>query len=84
MKNNDTFIISEAKCRKPDDLSNGAVNCPNTSYVYQSICSYQCNTGFTLQGSVFTQCQADKTWTVVDAPECVGNNKYINRIFIQR
>ena len=50
-----------------DDLetpSNGSINCSsnNQPLQYQDICTFQCNDGYEVQGSVVRQCEASGEW----------------------
>ena len=66
------LFSSELECPKPSDLANGYMDCDLPTYLYQSVCSVRCNDGFALQGPMFIQCQANKTWKYLGDQSCKG------------
>ena len=57
------YFILET-CEDLETPSNGSINCSsnNQPLQYQDICTFQCNDGYELQGSVVRQCEASGEW----------------------
>ena len=51
-------------CEDLDTPSNGSINCSSNdqSLQYQDNCTFQCNDGYELQGSVMRHCEASGQW----------------------
>ena len=65
----DNFSIV-VDCESLSAPTNGAVNDSLTTY--QSVATYQCNTGYNLIGESDRTCQADGNWSGVE-PICQSN-----------
>ena len=51
-------------CENLGALPNGSSNCSTTQMLqYQDICTFHCNDGYELQGSVIRQCEANGQWS---------------------
>ncbi|WAR06716.1 SVEP1-like protein, partial [Mya arenaria] len=76
-KTNNTWNHPSPRCIINDcgnltDPINGEVNTDNST-TYQSIALYKCDTGYTLNGSKWTNCLANKTWSHI-MPDCIIND----------
>ena len=67
---NITLATSDIDCGFPDTPKNGQVRSP-VSTLYTSRVTYLCHTGYTLQGSNTTTCQANGEWSG-SVPLCIG------------
>ena len=56
-------------CGDPGTLTSGQRNLSNTTY--NSVVTYTCDVGYTLQGSNSSTCQANGQWTG-SVPQCNG------------
>ena len=51
-------------CEDLETPSSGSITCSNTQPLqYQDRCTFQCNDGYELQGSVIRQCEASGEWS---------------------
>jgi len=54
---------SAVTCRDLPTPFNGRINCTNNQPLqYQDTCTFQCNDGYELEGSVMRQCEASGEW----------------------
>ncbi|XP_053388959.1 sushi, von Willebrand factor type A, EGF and pentraxin domain-containing protein 1-like isoform X2 [Mercenaria mercenaria] len=62
-----TPVCQKIVCQPPFNITNGKVACDDESYRFESDCSFECNSGFSLSlnSPKRMECQADKTWSVV-------------------
>ncbi|XP_053380137.1 sushi, von Willebrand factor type A, EGF and pentraxin domain-containing protein 1-like [Mercenaria mercenaria] len=62
-----TPVCQKTVCMPPFNLTNGKVECDDESYRFQSVCLFECDSGFSLSlnSPKRMECQADKTWSVV-------------------
>ena len=68
-------FFKEIVCPEPQEISNGTIQNPRKTYVYQQSVKYQCNQGFTLIGenSIYCTVKDDQgEWSGLP-PECKGN-----------
>ena len=58
-------VLLIVTCEDLETPSNGYVKCSssNQSLQYQDRCTFQCNDGYELQGSVIRQCEARGEWS---------------------
>ena len=58
------FYIHTVTCEDLETPPNGSINCSsnNQPLQYQDICTFQCNDGYEVQGSVVRQCEASGEW----------------------
>ncbi|KAL4218704.1 calcium ion binding [Mactra antiquata] len=61
-------------CEAPDPLTNGTVSCNDETYSYGTVCTRSCDPGFDLRGQLFTQCQADGSWSKFATTSCIDNS----------
>ena len=55
---------SVVNCENLPTPSNGSINCSNNQPLqYQDTCTFQCNDGYELEGSVMRQCEASGEWS---------------------
>ena len=55
---------SAVTCEELLTPSNGSINCSNNQPLqYQDTCTFQCNDGYELEGSVMRQCEASGEWS---------------------
>ncbi|XP_044904627.1 complement decay-accelerating factor isoform X6 [Felis catus] len=67
----------EIVCPEPQEISNGTIQNPRKTYVYQQSVKYQCNQGFTLIGenSIYCTVKDDQgEWSGLP-PECKENSQ---------
>ncbi|XP_030157749.1 complement decay-accelerating factor isoform X8 [Lynx canadensis] len=67
----------EIVCPEPQEISNGIIQNPRKTYVYQQSVKYQCNQGFTLIGenSIYCTVKDDQgAWSGLP-PECKENSQ---------
>ena len=63
--------ILTVRCLPP---TNGSLICPNgATSVFQNTCTFSCNTGYELRGSIIGTCLANQSWSGGD-PICVALN----------
>ncbi|XP_026693188.2 sushi, von Willebrand factor type A, EGF and pentraxin domain-containing protein 1-like isoform X4 [Ciona intestinalis] len=55
-------ISSRIECQPMDDPDNGIVTCSNNEY-FDSTCTFTCDEGYELIGSVARNCQMNKRWS---------------------
>ncbi|XP_053380916.1 sushi, von Willebrand factor type A, EGF and pentraxin domain-containing protein 1-like [Mercenaria mercenaria] len=62
-----TPVCQKIVCQPPFNITNGKVACDDESYHFESDCSFECDSGFSLSlnSPKKMECQADKTWSVV-------------------
>ena len=58
------IILYIVTCEDLETPSNGNINCNsnNQPLQYQDICTFQCNDGHEVQGSIVRQCEASGEW----------------------
>ncbi|XP_076807337.1 sushi, von Willebrand factor type A, EGF and pentraxin domain-containing protein 1-like [Clavelina lepadiformis] len=56
------------ECPEFEVVENGDLNCTETN-LYLSLCEFGCDSGYEMEGSPSSTCQANKTWTTL-APSC--------------
>ena len=59
------YILHTVTCEDLETPSNGSINCSsnNQPLQYQDSCTFQCDDGYELQGSVIRQCEANGEWS---------------------
>ena len=59
------YIVHSVTCKDLEIPANSKIKCNNNSQPiqYQDRCSFQCNDGYELQGSVIRQCEASGQWS---------------------
>ena len=59
------YISHIVTCEDLETPSNGSINCSsnNQPLQYQDSCTFQCNDGYEIQGSVMRQCEASGKWS---------------------
>ncbi|XP_056671485.1 E-selectin [Monodelphis domestica] len=65
-------VCQAVKCSIASQPENGSVTCNHSStgdFTYQSVCNFNCNEGFELQGSSQIECTAQGQWTH-QSPTC--------------
>uniref|UniRef100_A0A5F8G7M7 Selectin E n=1 Tax=Monodelphis domestica TaxID=13616 RepID=A0A5F8G7M7_MONDO len=65
-------VCQAVKCSIASQPENGSVMCNHSStgdFTYQSVCNFNCNEGFELQGSSQIECTAQGQWTH-QSPTC--------------
>ena len=62
-------VPSVVNCSDPGTPTNGQHNLPNTTY--NSVVTYTCDVGYTLQGSNSRTCQSNGKWSG-SVPQCNG------------
>nr|CAB3266734.1 sushi, von Willebrand factor type A, EGF and pentraxin domain-containing protein 1 [Phallusia mammillata] len=55
-------------CEAYDSLTNGGMECSEEN-LFLSICEFRCNSGYEMEGSSSSVCQANKSWTA-PMPDC--------------
>jgi len=58
-------ILYIVECPELTDPVNGIISCPlmqSSSPLYEDACSFTCNTGYELTGSIQRTCQSDGSW----------------------
>ena len=58
-------ILHTVTCEDLETPSNGSINCSSNNQLlqYQNRCTFQCNDGYELQGSVVRQCETSGEWS---------------------
>ncbi|XP_060604256.1 CUB and sushi domain-containing protein 3-like, partial [Ruditapes philippinarum] len=59
-------------CKSPPDLENGNVSTTNGT-TYESVSTFTCDLGFTLEGDDSTKCTENGTWTIYNT-SCIIND----------
>ena len=63
------FYIAAINCGDPGTPTNGQHSLSSTTY--NSVVTYTCDVGYTLQGANSRTCQADGQWSG-SVPQCTG------------
>ncbi|XP_053400734.1 sushi, von Willebrand factor type A, EGF and pentraxin domain-containing protein 1-like [Mercenaria mercenaria] len=57
-------------CSPPSYPDHSTVQCTDSIFAFQTVCSIFCDNGFSLEGHFYMQCQADGTWSNAGSSTC--------------
>lgn len=73
-----TLLFSD--CGNLTDPADGSVSF-SSGTTYQSVATFNCDTGYTLEGEETRTCQANETWSNI-GPSCRINGKHHRRLWV--
>ena len=63
--------ITEVTCGIPPNGTN-TLAVLSANFVYQQTYTYTCNIGYNTKESLTTQCLANRSWSLIEGPNCTG------------